>query len=149
MYWIDYYGTFHNGYNLTIGGDGKSYINEKEIIKLYKKYKNQTKVQKILNIDTGTVRKYLRKNNIDILSSSSIIKNKNKKKVFMMSKKDEKIIKVFSTFSEGKRYIENNMQNKYNIKNISESHIQDQQKGKRLSQYGFKWKVEYFEKDKK
>lgn len=25
-YWIEYYGTFKNGYNATHGGDGKPYI---------------------------------------------------------------------------------------------------------------------------
>lgn len=25
-YWIEYYSTFKNGYNATVGGDGKPYI---------------------------------------------------------------------------------------------------------------------------
>ena len=35
-YWIDYYGTFHNGYNATKGGDGSFYIDYDEIINLFK-----------------------------------------------------------------------------------------------------------------
>jgi hypothetical protein len=35
-YWIEYYGTFKNGYNATIGGDGKRYLDYDLIIALYK-----------------------------------------------------------------------------------------------------------------
>lgn len=35
QYWIDHYNTYHNGYNATIGGDGKTIINYDEIIQLY------------------------------------------------------------------------------------------------------------------
>lgn len=34
-YWISFYDTFNNGYNATLGGDGKNYINYKKILKLF------------------------------------------------------------------------------------------------------------------
>lgn len=37
-YWIQYYGSYHNGYNATLGGDGKSWLElpEEQIIYDYK-----------------------------------------------------------------------------------------------------------------
>lgn len=35
IYWIKQYNSYHNGYNATLGGEGKSYINYHKILKLY------------------------------------------------------------------------------------------------------------------
>lgn len=35
QYWIEQLNTYNNGYNATIGGDGKSYLNYKQILKLF------------------------------------------------------------------------------------------------------------------
>lgn len=32
IYWIEFYGTYSNGYNATKGGDGKSYVDEELIV---------------------------------------------------------------------------------------------------------------------
>ena len=37
IYWIEYYGTFKNGYNATFGGGGKHYLDYDLIIETYKK----------------------------------------------------------------------------------------------------------------
>ena len=34
-YWITFYNSFEKGYNATLGGDGKSYVNHKQILQLY------------------------------------------------------------------------------------------------------------------
>ena len=34
-YWIEYYGSFKKGYNATLGGDGKAYLDRKLLIKTY------------------------------------------------------------------------------------------------------------------
>jgi len=44
IYWIDYYDTFKNGYNLTRGGEGGLIYDYDEIVELYKKYKSINKV---------------------------------------------------------------------------------------------------------
>lgn len=38
-YWIEYYGSFKNGYNATLGGDGKHYCDYDLIFVLYKEGK--------------------------------------------------------------------------------------------------------------
>ena len=35
QYWIQYYNTFHEGYNVTLGGDGKKRLNYKQILHDY------------------------------------------------------------------------------------------------------------------
>lgn len=35
IYWIEYYNSYKNGYNATLGGDGKSYLNYKKILLYY------------------------------------------------------------------------------------------------------------------
>lgn len=34
-YWISFYDSYNNGYNATLGGDGKIYLNYKKILSLY------------------------------------------------------------------------------------------------------------------
>ena len=43
-YWIEYYGSFKNGYNATIGGDGKPYIDYDLVVATYKEIMNMEKV---------------------------------------------------------------------------------------------------------
>ena len=39
-YWIEYYGSFKNGYNATVGGDGKPYIDYDLVVATYRELKN-------------------------------------------------------------------------------------------------------------
>ena len=59
-YWIEYYGSFKNGYNATIGGDGKPYIDYDLVAATYKELKIQKAVAKKLNISEDTVSRVLR-----------------------------------------------------------------------------------------
>lgn len=38
-YWIEYFGSFKNGYNATIGGDGRPYIDYDLVVATYKELK--------------------------------------------------------------------------------------------------------------
>ena len=49
-YWIEYFGSFKNGYNATLGGDGKPYIDYDLVVATYKEIPVQTEVAKRLNI---------------------------------------------------------------------------------------------------
>jgi group I intron endonuclease len=35
VYWINYYNSYHNGYNATLGGDGKTLINYQAVLDLF------------------------------------------------------------------------------------------------------------------
>lgn len=55
-----------NGYNATLGGDGKPYIEflDEEVITTFSKYTNLTLTAKELGIDPKTVREILKRNNV-------------------------------------------------------------------------------------
>ena len=50
VYWIEFYQSFKNGYNATIGGDGKTYLDYDLICATYKELLNANDVAKKLKI---------------------------------------------------------------------------------------------------
>lgn len=129
-YWIEYYSSFKYGYNATLGGDGKAYIDRELVIKTYNEIQNQTQVAKILNIDITTIRNILRDNNIPIKTSQIISKENNSKKVAMLDKDTLEILNVFSSVKDAEKFL-----------NITyKSHISKVCNGKRQTFKGYKWK---------
>lgn len=65
--YIEKYDSYKNGYNQTLGGDGKRYIDhtDAEIISLYKEYGTIGRVHAITKYSEGTIRKILRSHGID------------------------------------------------------------------------------------
>ena len=123
-YWIEYYGSFKNGYNATKGGDGKPYIDYELVIKTYKNLLNVTKTAQILNIDTKTVSKILQNNNIEIYHNNEMLR----KSVAKIDKKTGEILKVYSSIAEAEK------------ENGNTRHIADVCRGNRKSCKGFFWK---------
>ena len=54
-YWIEYFGSFKNGYNATIGGDGKPYIDRDLVVATYNEVLNCREVARRLNISKDSV----------------------------------------------------------------------------------------------
>lgn len=139
-YWIEYYGSFYNGYNATLGGDGKAYIDRDLVIKTYNRVQNQTEVAKILNICQDSVSNILRENSINPLSSAMVNKKKRGHPIAMLDKDTEEILKVFSDQSdaarwlikEGKTTISNTQKISYIIGRVA--------RGLRKTAYNYKWK---------
>lgn len=68
IFYIKKYNSYYNGYNLTIGGDGKSTLDldEQEVIDKYKELKYVTDTAKFFNCCSETISNILHKNNIKI-----------------------------------------------------------------------------------
>lgn len=137
-YWIEYYGSFKNGYNATIGGDGKSYIDRELVIKTYLKLNTCKATASTIGISKETVSKILKENNITITSIQEYQKKNSSKQVLMLSRESVPL-KAFSSLSEAARYIQENNISKSNNVNGMVRHIGEVCSGKRKSAYGYKW----------
>ncbi len=57
QYWINYYDSYHNGYNATLGGDGKILYDYDVLVKEYQKGKLIQEIANQYNCSTDTVTK--------------------------------------------------------------------------------------------
>ena len=108
-YWIEYYGSFKYGYNATIGGDGKAYIDREKVINTYNQIGNIKETAKLLNISADSVNSILKNNNIKILTSSEVNRQKYGKSVNMYDLEGT-FLRNFSSLWEAANYmVENNL----------------------------------------
>lgn len=128
-YWIEYYGTFKNGYNATLGGDGKPYIDYDLIYATYQTTHSIVQTAQLCHVDSHHVSTIL-----SIFGVTSEEKDKNRrlnsqKPVARLNKNTGEILEVFSSIKEA--------ENKYPQTN---KHIAAVCKGKRKSCGGYGWK---------
>lgn len=137
-YWIEFYQSFKNGYNATIGGDGKSYIDREIVIKNYKELGEIKSVARIMDISEDSVHNILLENDIKIKQTSQINKEKMGIPVSMYSL-DNELLKSFASYGEAAKWlIDNNLTN-CKIDTIR-THISAVCNGKRKTAAGFIWK---------
>lgn len=130
IYWIDKLNTYHNGYNATLGGDGKAYIDAQQILTLWQKGYIEKEIATSMQVDGQTVKKYLCSFGI---SPSEIIERGRSKcriAIAQIDKNTNEVIQVFNSTREAHRALN---------KPIA-SHITDVLKGRRKSAYGYVWK---------
>ncbi len=128
-YWIEYYGTFKDGYNATLGGDGGSYIDYDLVVKLYRKYRGQTEVAEIMGISIDSVGYILDARGVNKLTGNEVVIERHSKAVLQLTK-DGEPLKVFPSISDAGRA----------LGNLKKScHIGKVCNGKRKTAYGFKW----------
>ena len=128
-YWIEFLQTFKYGYNATLGGDGKSYLDYELIYATYLETNSVKETALIVSCDEKSVSIIL---DIYGITKEDRIKNMALKKsniVAMIDKKTNKIIKVFNGTREAGRFL-----------NKTHQHIQEVCQGKRKSAYGYLWK---------
>lgn len=78
-YWIQYFNSYYNGYNETLGGDGVIRYNYNEIINLWNEGNNCKQIEEILHCNDMTVTRALHSANIteeQIRQRSNYNKNK-------------------------------------------------------------------------
>lgn len=128
-FWIEQKRSFKTGYNATLGGDGKKYLDYDLIIATYKQVQSQIETAKIVGCFDDTVRMVLQQNDIPILSSEEVNIAKN-----------GLIINQYDLYNN---YIQSfpsahAAANSLGKKGVS--HITDVCKGKRKTAYGFIWR---------
>lgn len=127
-FWIAFYDTYNNGYNSTLGGDGRAYvhIDIKELKKYYRNH-NFKETAKHFNVAHKTLRNIMKQNNIEIESSQSIMKN-NSTSVLQLSM-DGEIVCTYNSCHEAEMI----------ISGVNSGHISKVCRGIRKSAYGYKW----------
>lgn len=128
-FWIEQKRSFKTGYNATLGGDGKKYLDYDLIIATYKQVQSQIETARIVGCFDDTVRMVLQQNDIPILSSEEVNIAKN-----------GLIINQYDLYNN---YIQSfpsahAAANSLGKKGVS--HITDVCKGKRKTAYGYIWK---------
>ena len=101
VYWIEQKRSFKNGYNATMGGDGKKYIDWGLVIATYQELQNQKETALKLGISPDTVHNILTEKQIPINLAFNC-------KTVKMLNKDNKLIKVFSSMADAAQYLIDN-----------------------------------------
>lgn len=137
VYWVEYYGTFKNGYNATFGGDGKWYIDYDLVAMTYKQTGSMIDTANLLGICEDSVSSILRIKNEQIRSSAEVSIEKCSKAVNMFDLNGI-YLKTFISIADAARYLADNKLTNGSWLTIK-PHISDVCKGKRKSAAGFKW----------
>ena len=131
VYWIEYYGSFKNGYNATKGGDGKTYADYDLIYALFQEGKTNKEICQITGYAVKTVTSALEQKGVSAeerklrgFVSSQI--------VLMIDKDTEEILNVFPSYNAAERFLN---------KPGSRRHITEVCQNKRKTAYGYKWKA--------
>jgi hypothetical protein len=138
VYWIEKLGSFKYGYNATIGGDGKQYIDYDLVCETYKNLQCIVDTAKQLNISEDSVSKILKLYKIDIIPNAKIVQNKYGKIINMYDLNDNYLRTFPSTTEAAKFMVENKLTN-CKMTTIKQ-HISEVCKCKRNTAAKFKWK---------
>ena len=137
-YWIEQKQSFKNGYNATLGGDGKKYLDYDLIIASYKEIKSIKDTAISLGISSDSVSNVLRANNISIITSSEVIQKKYGKVVNMYDLQNT-FLKTFPSVNAAAKYMVENNLTGCKMTTIKQ-HITEVCMGKRKTAAKFKWK---------
>ena len=135
IYWIEVKRSFKNGYNATLGGDGKHYIDYDLVIATYKEVQNQAEVARRLGIDVSSVRSILHSNNVETVPAglaSALVTGKIVNQYDLQGN-------YIQSFVSAKAAAES-LNKITSTSNGASSHISDVCRGKRRTAYGHKWK---------
>lgn len=123
VYWIEYYDSFGEGYNATLGGDGKKYLDYDLIYATYKETQNVNETARIIGCSKDSVSRVVRNKGEHPTPAKAL-----SKKVAKCDIKTKEIIEVYSSVSSAEKA------------NGNSRHIADVCNGKRKSAKGFFWK---------
>lgn len=137
IYWIGYYDTYNNGYNATLGGDGRILYDYDSIKELIQKGYSTRQIIEVIGCCADIVHLVAKKNNLSIKKEFSDCMNP-KKQVEQYDKQGN-YIQSFESYAAAAQWLEDNGYVKGNLNGVR-SHIGDVCKGKRKSAYKFIWK---------
>ena len=140
-YWIEHYNTFHNGYNATLGGEGKTLIDYKKILEMHKQGLTLKEIREETHHDLEQLSKILKSQGVSLQEIKENANNKMKKTVFRRDKKSNEVLQIFNGVSEASKWVIDNGYSKDKLDGIS-AHICQCCNGIRKSAYKFNWSYE-------
>ena len=142
IYWIGYYHSYGEGYNATIGGDGKNFYDHSAIAARLQDMPYTTKVAQEFNCSPDTVRIVAKEFGIQTKNdtNNNCFQTNPSKSISQYSKTGE-FIQTFESTAAAGRWIYD--QGKCATLNSGvRGHISDCANGKRKTAYGYIWKYE-------
>ena len=130
-YWIEFYGSYRQGYNATIGGDGKQYYDYSQIYALWNEGMTSAQIKQIIGCSYDTIRLALNQYNVPSEDRVMRVNKERALNIAMLDIETEQIIQIFSSLGDAVRF----------LGKTGKSHISDACKGKRKTAYGYKWKM--------
>ena len=138
IYWIGYYHSYGEGYNATIGGDGKNFYDHSAIANRLKKLPYPIDVANEFGCSTDTVYIIAKEFGIKVMNKGNL--KAVSKQIAQYSKSNE-FIQYFESSAAAGRWVYE--QGKCATLNSGvRSHITDCANGKRKTAYGYIWKYE-------
>lgn len=130
QYWIEKLGSFKYGYNATLGGDGKKYLDYDLVFALWSENYCIKEISDITHYSLDQIRKILAQKNVTLRDRLQRGWKKISKAVACIDKTTEKIINIFPSVEAAHKTL--GVQ--------SSGHIAAVCNGKRKTAYGYKWK---------
>jgi hypothetical protein len=142
QYWIGFYKGYTEGYNATLGGDGKAYINREEVLELWNTGNSLKEIAELTKHDLAWLSQILQSSGVD---KNEITKRSQKhwgvrapKKVLMIDKKTNELLNSFDSTRDAARYLIEECGAMSSESSYS-SHISEVCNGKRKTCQGYKW----------
>lgn len=137
-YWIEQKQSFKNGYNATLGGDGKRYLDYDLIYSTYEVVQNASEVARRLNISVDSVYTVIHQRG-GVLKTASEINREAKSKAIKMFNKKNEYIQSFSSLTDAAQFLKDNQYTtSQDVKGVA-AHIRQCANGTRKSAYNFYW----------
>ena len=147
QYWIGFYKSYTEGYNATLGGEGRPYIDISNVLLLWNNGYGIRQIANEMGHDTKWISILLKNNGISAeeitsrgmqLSLEGSIKG-----VEMLDKKTEEVIKTFASTREAARFIIQEQGLKPSNEGGYSGHISEACQGKRKTCQGYKWRYSH------
>lgn len=134
-YWIQYYDTYNNGYNATLGGDGRILYDYEKIVEKFREGMLVKELCEYFECDKDTISTALKLNNINTKENMLYKVSHQVQQI----DKENNIINVFPSYKEAARWLVENNITTAKISSIS-TNISRVCRGERKTCCGFIWK---------
>lgn len=131
-YWIQQLGTYKYGYNATMGGDGKRYLDYDKIYELYLQGKLIQEIAEICHYNKGYVSEILRQHyNVTKKEIQDRATQHTSKKIAKIDKDTGEILEIFPSKTQASISVGKGEQGSRHIREVCNH--------QRKTAYGYKW----------